>query len=64
MSMGTGIAVLAVTDRGTLRASRWTAEVSDALRKMGPVIVGGSRVPATDESCTGAPAMMAFSLNA
>jgi len=29
-----------------------------------PVIVGGSRVPATDESCTGAPAMMAFSLNA
>jgi hypothetical protein len=47
MSIGTGIAVAAETDRGTLRASCMTAEVSDAFAKIGPVMVGGSRVELT-----------------
>jgi hypothetical protein len=42
--MGTGIAVFAETDSGTRRASDMTAEVSDAFAKIGPVMVGGSRV--------------------
>jgi hypothetical protein len=53
-SIGTGIAVVADTDRGTRRASFITADSSLALRKIGPVIVGGNRVPVTLESCTAA----------
>jgi hypothetical protein len=44
MSIGTGIAVFALTDSGTLRASDITADCSLAFAKMGPVMVGGSRV--------------------
>src|SRR5690242_7755354 len=44
MSIGTGIAVLAFTDRGTRRASCWIADDSEAFAKIGPVMVGGSRV--------------------
>src|SRR3954466_11304659 len=59
MSIGTGIAVLAFTDSGTRRASCCTADCSLAFAKIGPVMVGGSRVLETLESCT---AMTARSL--
>jgi hypothetical protein len=52
MSIDTGIAVCALTDRGTRRASCMTADDSLALLKIGPVMIGGSRVLATDESWT------------
>jgi hypothetical protein len=50
MSIGTGIAVVAETDRGTVRASDMTAEDSAAFRKMGPVMMGGNKVGAILES--------------
>src|SRR4051812_33218207 len=43
-SIGTGTAVLALTDSGILRASCCTADDSLAFAKIGPVMVGGSRV--------------------
>jgi hypothetical protein len=50
MSMGTGIAVFADTDSGTLRPSDMMADSSVAFAKMGPAIVGGRRVDAALES--------------
>jgi hypothetical protein len=54
MLPGTGMAVAADIDSGTRRARDMTADVSLAFLKIGPVIVGGSSVPLTLESCTAA----------
>src|SRR4051812_37470728 len=51
-SIGTGMAVLALTDSGTRRTpgTFMTADCSEAFAKIGPVMVGGSRVLETLES--------------
>jgi hypothetical protein len=46
-SIGTGIAVVALTESGTLRARFITADCSDAFAKMGPVSCGGIRFALT-----------------
>jgi hypothetical protein len=57
MSIGTGIAVFAATDSGTLRARDMTADCSAAFAKIGPVMVGGSRTELVFASADGLIAM-------